>query len=90
MFITNTFKCILLQISFLKFPFCGPHIKPHVARGLGKHPHVHFDTKLVHGTCEIRYIPCACMRSTYTLDKPCTPYVPPHQQPYYKPVKYFT
>ena len=27
-------------------PFCGPHSKPHVARGLSKHYHLCFDPKL--------------------------------------------
>ena len=30
------------------------------------------------------------MKYTSTLDKICTPAVPPHQQPYYQPVKYLT
>ena len=31
--------------------FCGPHTKPHGARGLSKHYHLFFDLKLGHGTC---------------------------------------
>ena len=40
--------------QFQLLPFCGPHPKPHGARGLSKNDHLRFDTKLVHGICEIR------------------------------------
>ena len=46
-----------------------------------------FDTKLGHGTCEICYNHCACTQLKYTLDKPYNPYVSPHKQPHYQPVK---
>ena len=36
-----------------ELPFCGPHPKPHGARGLGKHYHLRFDTKLGCGVCAI-------------------------------------
>ena len=36
--------CDTNQLSEL--PFCGPHSKPHVARGLSKHYHLCFDPKL--------------------------------------------
>ena len=32
--------------QFPELPFCGPHSKPHGARGLGKHYHLRFDPKL--------------------------------------------
>ena len=51
--------------------------------------HMHFYTKLGHGTCEIICITCECIQCTYDIDKPCNPGVPLHQQPRYKPVKYF-
>ena len=35
--------------QFSALPFCGPHTKPHVARGLSKHNHLRFDQKLVWG-----------------------------------------
>ena len=38
----------------------------------------------------MRRIPCACNKCKYTLDKPWTPSVLPHQQHHYQPVKYFT
>ena len=50
--------------QFPTLPFCGPHSKPHGARGLGKHYHLCFDPKLVMGKCEIRRIPCACVACT--------------------------
>ena len=37
--------------QFPELPFCGPHTKPHGARGLSKHYHLRFDTKLGHGIC---------------------------------------
>ena len=33
--------------------FCGPHPKPNGARGLSKHHHLRFDTKLGNGICDI-------------------------------------
>ena len=45
--------------------FFDPHNKPHGVRGLSKHYHMRFDTKLGHGTCEIRRI-----TSTYAQCKP--------------------
>ena len=50
--------------KFPALPFCGPHSKPHGARGLGKHYHLHFDPKLGMGVCAIRRIPCACVDCT--------------------------
>ena len=32
--------------QFSALPFCGPHSKPHGARGMSKHYHLGFDTKL--------------------------------------------
>ena len=44
-----------------ELPFCGPYSKPHGARGLSKHYHLHFDKKVGNGVCEIRHIPWACV-----------------------------
>ena len=45
--------------QFPEFKFLGQHKKPHGERGLGKHYHMHFDTKIGHGAYVIRRIPCA-------------------------------
>ena len=44
-----------------ELPFCGPHSKPHGARGLSKHYHLRFYPKLGNGICEILRIPCDCV-----------------------------
>ena len=46
--------------QFTKLKFLGPHDKPQGVRGLCKHYHTRFDTKLGHGTYEISFIPFAC------------------------------
>ena len=56
--------------QFLSLPFCGPHSKPHGARGTSKHYHLRFDPKLGMGVCAILYIPRACVACTSMLDKP--------------------
>ena len=43
--------------QFPALPFCGPHPKPHGARGLSKHYNLRFDPKLGHGICGICCIP---------------------------------
>ena len=50
--------------QFPALPFCGPHSKPHGARGLSKHYHLRFDPKLGMGICEILRIPCDCVTCT--------------------------
>ena len=50
--------------------FCGPYLKPHGARGLSKHYHLHFDKKIGMGIYSIFHIPCACVVCTSMLDKP--------------------
>ena len=65
----------------------GPHIKPHGVCVLSKHYCMFLDTKLIHSTCGICWIPCEFMRCISMLDKNWTPGVSPHQQPCYKPVK---
>ena len=60
-------KDVKMYCNKNQFPtlrFCGPHSKPHVARGLGKHYHLRFDPKLGMGKCEVRRIPCACVPCT--------------------------
>ena len=44
---------------FTALKFLGPHNKSHGVRGLGKYYHMHFNSKLEHGTCIIRRIPSA-------------------------------
>ena len=56
--------------QFPESPFCGPHQKPHVARGLIKNYHLCFDPKLGHGICAICHIPYYCVACTSTLDQP--------------------
>ena len=55
--------------KFPALPFCSPHSKPHVARGLSNNYHLRFDTKLGNGVCEILCIPCACIACSSMLDK---------------------
>ena len=56
--------------QFPALPFFIPHSKPRGARGMSKHYHLRFDTKLGMGVCTIRRIPCACVACTSMLDKP--------------------
>ena len=72
--------------QFPALPFCGPHSKPHGARGIGKHYHLGFDPKLGMGKCAIRRIPCACVPCTSMLEKPWISGIPPEKQEHYKPV----
>ena len=50
--------------QFPELRFCDPHPNPHGERVLSKHYRLHFDTKLGHGICAIRRIPCACVACT--------------------------
>ena len=54
--------------QFPELPFCGPHTKPHDARGLNKHYNLRLDPKLGHGICAIIHIPCACIACTSMLE----------------------
>ena len=67
-------------------PFCGPHYKPHGARGLGKHYHLRFDPTLGMVKCAIRRIPCVCVACTSMLDKAWIYDIPSEKQERYKPV----
>ena len=71
---------------FTPLPFCGPHSKPHGARGLGKHYHLSFDPKLGMGKCAIRRTPFACVARTLILDKPWIFGIPSDKQERYQPV----
>ena len=72
--------------QFQVSPFCGPYSKPHGARGLSKHYHLIFDTKLGNGVCAIRHITCACFACTSILYKPWISGIPSDMQERYKPV----
>ena len=62
-------KIYCKKSQFPALPFCGPHSKPHGARGLGKNYHFRFDTKLGNGLCTIRGIPYDRVAFTSILDK---------------------
>ena len=72
--------------QFPTSPFCGPHFKPHGARGISKHYNLRFDTKLGMGKRAICRIPCACVACTSMLDKPWIFGIPSEKQERYKPV----
>ena len=55
---------------FPELKFCGPHSKPHGARGSSKNNHLRFDQKLGNGICVILCIPYACVACTSMLEKP--------------------
>ena len=65
---------------------CGPHSKPHGARGLSKHYNFRFDPKLGMVVCEILLIPCACVDCTSMLDKPWISGISSYKQERYKTV----
>ena len=79
------FYCTTNQFPLL--PFCGPHNKAHVVRGLSKHYHMCFDTKLGYDTCAIHFNPCECTHFASAIDSYCNPDVSQRQQPCYQPVK---
>ena len=72
--------------QFPALPFCGPHSKPHGARGMSKHDHLRFDPKLGMGVCAIYRIPCVCVDYTSMLDKPWISVILSDKQERYKPV----
>ena len=76
--------------QFQTLPFCVSHPKLHVSRGLSKHDHFRFDTKLGHGLCEICRISCACVACTSILDKPWIYGIMSTKQAHYQPVTNFT
>ena len=72
--------------QFPALPFCGPHPKPHGARGFSKHYHLRFDPKLVHGICAILRISCAFVGCTSILYKPWISGILSKKQARYQPV----
>ena len=80
--------CDKKQLSGL--PFCGPHPRPHGARGLSKNYHLRFYPKLCHEICEIRCIPCAYVRCTSMIDQPWISGIRPKKQERYQNVTNFT
>ena len=56
-----------------------------LARGLGKHYHIHFDLKLGHGICAIHHIPCTCVACTSMLDQPLISGIQSTKQVHYQP-----
>ena len=76
--------------QFPTLPFCGPHSKPHGARGSIKHYHLRFDPQLGHGICAICRIPCACVGCTSMLDKPWIYGILSKKHSHYQPVINFT
>ena len=72
--------------QFPSLPFCGPHPKPHGARGSSKHYHFRFDPKLGNDVFAIFRIPCYCVAFTSMLDKPRISGIPSDEQERYKPV----
>ena len=75
--------------QFPALRFCGPHSKPHGARGLSKHFHLRFDPKVGNGVCAIQRIPCNCVACKSMLDKPWISGIPSEKQERYKPVTKF-
>ena len=71
--------------QFPALPFCGPDSKPHSERGVSKHYHSRFDTKLSMEVCAIRCIICACDACTSMLDKPWISGISLDKQERYKP-----
>ena len=69
--------CATNQSPDLKF--LGPHNKPYGVCVFCKNYQMIFDTKLVHVTCEVRHIPCACSLCTFILDQPWNPVFPAQQ-----------
>ena len=72
--------------QFSALPFCGPHSIPYGARGLSKHYHLCFNTKLGNNVCEIFCIPCAYVACTSMFDKYWISGIPSDKQERYKPV----
>ena len=72
--------------QFPALQFCGPHSKPHGARGLSKHYHLRFDPKIGNGVCENSRTACACSECTIIIDKPWISGIPFKKQERYQPV----
>ena len=72
--------------QFPELSFSGPHYKPHGARGLSKHYHLCFDTKLGMVVCEVLRIPCDCVACASMLDISWISGISSDKQDIYKPV----
>ena len=72
--------------QFPELSFCGPHSKPHGARGLSKHYHFRFYPKLGMAIHAIFRTPCAFVACASMLDKPWISGMPPGKKERYKPV----
>ena len=82
-------KDVKMHCNINQFPaltFCGPHSKPHGARGMGKHYHFRFDQKLGMGLCAVCCIPFAYVACTSMLEKAWISGIPSYKQDRYKPV----
>ena len=82
-------KDVKMYCNTNQFPvlsFCGPHYKPHGARGLSKHYHLRFYPKTGNGVCAIPLIPCACVSYALMLEKPWISDIPSDKQDRYKPI----
>ena len=84
-FCYNKFSHLGVRIYYNKnqfpaLPFCGPHSKPHGARGLSKHFNLRFYQKIGNGICEICRIPCAFVACTLMLYKPWISGIPSDEQ----------
>ena len=74
---------------FTALKFLGPHNKSHGVRGLGKYYHMHFNSKLEHGTCIIRRIPSAFTLCNFIPDHTWISGMPAQQQTRCQHVQYF-
>ena len=72
--------------QFQALPYCGPHPKPHVARGLIKYYNLRFYPEVGNGLYVIIHIPCACVACKLTLDKPYISIIPFKKQERYQHV----
>ena len=82
-------KYVKMYFNTNQFPallFCGPHSKPHGARGMSKQYQLRFDTKLGNGVCAIRRITCACVSCTSIIYKPWISGIPSNKKELHKPV----
>ena len=67
-----THKDVKINSNTNKFPallFCGPHSKPHDARGVIKHCYFIFESELGNGVCAIHRISYACVACKSMLEK---------------------
>ena len=78
-------KCIVIHKEVKRIVI--RHRNPHGARGLSKHYHLCFDTKILHFICAICHILCACVLCTSMLDQPWIYGINLKKQTRYQPVK---